>query len=1072
MNSGLEWLARNSVAANLLMLGIVLAGLMTIPRAMVEVFPETSADRISITVPYPGASPEEVEQSICVRIEEAIWDVDGIQEILSTASEGAGSVMVEVRTDASPREVLDDIKVRIDAIDTFPQEAEQPIVKEVVLRSPVIDVAIHGPADERSLKALAEQVRDELLSRPGITQAEVVNTRPYEIAIELSEEALRRYGLTFEEVATAVRRGSLDLPAGALRTRAGEILLRTAGQAYRGEEFASLVLRSEPDGTVLRVGDVAQVIDGFAETDQTSRFDGQPSAQVRVYRVGRQNALDVAAAVRDYVEEARPRMPEGIELTTWRDESIILAGRLELMIRNGLGGLALVTLVLALFLRFHLAFWVAIGISIAFLGGFAVTHQLGGSINMISLFALILVLGIVVDDAIVVAESVHDAQERGQPGVEGAVAGTRDVARPVVFAVLTTIAAFLPMAFLEGFTGRIWAIIPMVVVPTLVFSLVESLGILPAHLAHRSSLSARLAGWPPFCWWVRFQGFFGNGLVRFGRSVYAPFLRTCLAWRYTTLATSLAVLLITAGIVAGGHLRFVYFPVVEADNVVAHLELPLGTPVERTAEIVQDIERGIEELRAHIDRLDPPDERGSKLRHYFVALGSQPFRSDMQRNAVGIADSFVGGHLAEINLALAPSEERTISSPWVAQRWRELIGEVPGAVLFEIGSDLISAGKPVHVRLYAQRIDVLLDAAERLEAHLGTLPGVYEIASSWREGKQELHLELLPEGVAAGLTLADLATQTRHAFYGAEAQRIQRGRGELKVMVRYPEADRRSLDALDGLFVRTPAGEELPFRHVATARLERGYASLSRGNRMRTIDLTAEFDPVRGAAAGLTATQVRESLDGEWLPALAAEHPGLNWSFEGAQQEQMRTLGDLAYLYAFALFAIFALIAIPFRSYVQPLIVMLAIPFGCVGAVIGHLIMGYELSIISVLGLVALGGVVVNGSLVLVDYVNRHRDDGLPVLEATVEAGLARFRPILLTSMTTFAGLTPLMMERSVQAKFLIPMAVSLAYGVLFATVITLVLVPVVYVILEDLRRGWLWLYGTRDRAPEPVARA
>ena len=1065
MKGVLAWFANNRVAANLLMGSIAVIGLVALPSAMVEVFPEASADRVTVAVAYPGAAPEEVEASICVRIEEAIWDVDGIEEITSISGEGGGTVTVEVRTDASTRDVLDDVKARVDAIDAFPEEAERPVVQELILRRPVVDVALYGPADEVSLKHLAERVRDELAALEQISQVEVVGTRPYEIAIELREEDLRRNGLSIEEVVAAVRDSSLDLPAGALQTRSGEILLRTVSQAYTGADFGKLLLRTRPDGSRVLLEDVAQVVDGFAETDQSSRFDGHPSAQVRVYRVGRQNALEVAGAVRTWVAGARARLPEGIQVTTWRDESVILAGRLELMVRNGLGGLALVFIVLALFLRFRLAFWVSLGIPVSFLGGLAVMHHLGGSINLISLFALILVLGIVVDDAIVVGESVHREQEEGEPGLAGAVRGVYDVARPVVFAVLTTVAAFLPMAFLEGFVGRIWAIIPLVVVPVLVFSLIESLLILPAHLAHTPTWMERAVRIFPFSFWRRFQDVFAKGLVGFARRVYRPFLEFCLRWRYATLAMAVTTLLLTVGLVAGGRVRFVFQPAVEADNVVAQLELPLGTPLERTSEVVARVEAAVETLRAEIDALDPPDEEGSKLRHVFTSLGSQPFRVDQQRNASFLALDNGGAHLAEVNLELAPSERRDFASSWVATRWRELVGDIPGAVAFDVNSDLISAGKAVHVRLASNSLDELLSASDRVRAELAALPGTRAIQTSWRVGKQELRLELLPEGEAAGLRTIDLARAVRAAFYGAEAQRIQRGRDEVKVMVRYPRDERASLDALDNLRVRTPDGRELPFTAVARAELGRGFASIQRASRSRTVDVTAELDPEAAETAGIGPTDLRVALADRVLPALAADLPGLSYSFEGEQQEQARTLSQLATLYLLALFGIYALMAVPFRSYVQPLIVMLAVPFGAIGAILGHALMGYDFSIVSLLGLVALSGVVVNDSLVLVDYVNRHRGQGLSALEAAAEAGQLRFRPILLTSLTTFVGLTPLMLEKSLQAQFMIPMAISLAFGVLFATVISLVLVPAAYGVLADLGRAGNWLLGAAPRA-------
>jgi multidrug efflux pump subunit AcrB len=1051
MRGIIRWFAANSVAANLLMIVIVAVGALTIPRLKLEVFPEISAGIVNVSVPYPGASPAEVEESVVVRIEEAIADIEGIKEITSVAAEGAGNVTVEVENDVDVRQVLDDVKVRVDAINTFPAETERAIISEPVLRKPVINVAISGAADEWTLKRIAERVREELLALEEITQAEVVNTRAYEISVEVTEDALRRYGLDFDAVAGAVRRASINLPGGVVKAEGGQVILRTQTQAYTGEEFENLVLLTAPGGRRIRLGDVARVVDGFTDSDQSARFDGQPSVQVQVYRVGDQNALELSELVREYVEEAQLRMPPGIELAPWADESIILRDRLNLMLRNGGQGLALVFVVLAIFLKFRLAFWVSLGIPISFLGAIALQPALGSSINLISLFAFILVLGIVVDDAIIVGESAYRYQQRGRPGLAGAVEGAIAVGRPVMFAVTTTIVAFAPMASLPGIDGKFWVIIPAAVIPCLLFSLVESLLILPAHLSHESKFANWIGTIPPFSWWGKLQGAVANSLVWFAERVYQPILELLLRWRYATLGAGAAMLFVTVGAIGGGHLRFVFFPTVEADNVVAQVRMPVGTPVSETAEAIASIEAAIPELMAEFEPRNATGDPDDHLfRHWLTSIGGQPFKLDQEANGGVFGGSYDGSHLGEINIQLRPAEDRLTSSPEIANRWRELVGEVPGAVELDFVADLIAAGQPIHVRLIGRNLDVLQSMATEVKDHLAGYPGVYGIADTFQGGKRELQFDLTPFGESLGLSRLDVARQLRQGFYGEEAQRIQRGRDDVKVMVRYPEADRGSLYQLEEMRVRTPAGLSVPLAQVAVPSETVSFNTINRADRRRTVEITADFDTT---ASDNDAGDVREALETKFLPDLVARHPGTSFEFVGEQKRQRDTLQELGRLYMLALLGIFALMAIPFRSYLQPLIVMSAIPFGLVGAIGGHILTGNDFSILSVLGIVALGGVVVNDSLVLVDYVNRARSEGRSALDAAVHAGGARFRAILLTSLTTFAGLTPLMLEKSVQAQFLVPMAVSLAFGVLFATFITLVLVPCLYLGLEDVRK-------------------
>ncbi len=1055
MKGLISWFAHNGVAANLLLIVIVVVGAVTIPGLKKEIFPEYAIDMVTVSVDFRGGTPEEVEESVCIRIEEAIQDLDGIKKISSSAAEGGGTVTVEVVPGYDSRKLLDDIKSRVDSIDTFPDETEKPVVQEVLNRRQVINVSLSGNADEKALKRLGERVRDEIMDLEGITHADLENARDYEISIEVSEDALRRHNLTFDFIAQAVRRFSLDLPGGSLKTESGEILLRTKGQAYVGSEFERLPLLTKPDGTKLYLSDVARVVDGFTDTDEWAFFNGKPSVMVRVFRVGDQNAITVASIVRDYVEEARLRMPEGIAMEVWKDDSAFLRGRMDLLLRNAASGLVLVFLVLALFLRMRLAFWVTLGIPVSFLGTLALMPLLGTSISMISLFAFILVLGIVVDDAIVVGESIFTQQKAGEQGIQGAISGTRRVGIPVIFGVLTTVAAFSPMMFLPGYMGKIWRVIPLAVIPTLLFSLIESQLVLPHHLSgrHKEWDNNRGRNLLVRCW-NGFFNFFEHGLEWFIRHVYQPLLTRALDWRYVTVAIAVASLLLTAGLVQGGFLEFTFFPQVEADFVVATVTLPQETPVGVTESAVKKMEAAAVQLQREIEAAS-----GEKVfRHFLATVGNQPLTTERRQNAGARGSGGLGSHVGEVGLELTPSENRSTPSGELANRWRELTGPIPGAVELKFTSDLLSGGADIDFQLRGLNTDAVRQAAEKLRAKLSQYPGVYDIADSFRGGKPEIKLALTSQGEALGLSLQDLARQVRQGFYGEEAQRIQRGRDDVRVMVRYPRGERSSIADLQSMRVRTPGGGEVPFSTVAQVSYGRGFANIRRVDRQRVINVTAEVDAALNNENTVTEDVRKTFLD----PLLASEYPGVSYTMEGQQREQMELLGELAKGFAVALFVIYVLMAIPFRSYIQPLIVMTAVPFGLVGAVWGHAVTGYELSIMSLLGVVALTGIVVNDSLVLVSYINTRREEGIPPAEAVRQAGPVRFRAILLTSLTTAAGITPLMLEKSVQAQFLIPMAVALAFGVLFATLISLLLVPASYLIVEDIQLPLRWLYGRR----------
>lgn len=1043
MNGVLEWFARNRVAANLLMLMIALAGLLAVTNGVRrEVFPIVSLDMISVRVPYPGATPQEVEDGILLPAEEAIADLDGIDELNATAAEGAGTLIVKVRTDANARELMNDVKSRIDGVTTFPKDAEEPIIEELTLRMLVITVALSSEtADEPTLRLLAEEVREELLALPGITQVKLGGSRPYEIGIHVSENDLRRHGITFDDVAQAVRASSLNLPAGSIRAHSGDIRIRTESQAYRQKDFENLVLLTAADGTRVRLKDVADVVDGFEEDERWARFDNRAAVTLSVQATTQENAPDVAATVQSFIEERRASLPAGVHLDTWMDVSKVYSDRESLMIRNGLTGLVLVGICLGLFLDLRLAFWVALGLALSFIGTFVVLWFAGISINMISMAAFILVLGILVDDGIVVSESVHQKQSEGLRGEEGSVAGVKAVATPVIFSVLTTVIAFLPMFGISGVEGKIWGIIPTVIVSCLLLSLFESLIVLPAHLSHETMPWYLFPFWPLFWAFERIQRVVDRLLQAFIRRVYRPLLDLAIRWRYMTVAVFVGLLILTVGLVMGGRVKVAFFPRMPGDVVVATLELPHGTPADTTRKILQRIEQAALQLR---EEVDGGGTEPKVFKHLCVAMGSQPMKTARDPGALDIGTG--GPHLAEAAIEFQNLQERGLSSETLADRWRELVGIVPGVRQLTFDANDGEHAKDIHIRLTSKNLDDIAAAVKELKDELHAFAGVYEIADTLGTHQNEITLEMLPGSEPLGLRVQDLARQVRQAFYGEEAQRIQRGRDDIRVMVRYPEDQRRSIADLQNMRIRTPAGDEVPLGEVARVNFGQGLASIGRCDRKRIADVTALLN--RDIVSN--PEEIMAALEAGPLASLPKRFPGLTWSRGGGMEDQQRVINELAIGFAIALFGMYALMAIAFKSYIQPVIIAIAIPFGFVGAVGGHILLGETFSIISFLGLVALAGVVVNDSIVLVDAVNRNVREGMKTGQAVRLSCRSRFRPILLTSVTTFLGLMPLISETSFQAKFIIPMAVALAFGVAFATCITLSLVPAVYMIVED----------------------
>jgi len=1075
MEGLVNWFCRNHVAANFLMALVVVLGLMTWPKVKKEIFPETSLDMVLISVPYPTASPDEVETGVIIPIEEAIQDVDGIDMMRSVASQNLGTVSVEVETGFEVRNVMDDVKTRVDAIQNLAENAEEPVLEELLLRAQVMSIAVSADTDEKTLRGITERIRTKLLAYRGgatqITQATLAGVRDYEISIEVSEETLRQYGIAFDQVASAVRRSSLDLPGGSVRTRSGEVLIRAASRRYTAREFASIPVVTRGDGSEVRLGDIASILDAFEEDPLESRFDGTPAMLINVFRVGNEDTLEIAETVRTFVNEALPQvLPEGVTVRIWRDESVYLDGRLNLLAKNGLVGLFLVLVVLALFLRPSLAFLVTLGIPVSFAGAIWMMPYTGISINMISLFAFILVLGIVVDDAIVVGENVYRHLRTGEDPRIAAPRGAHEVGVVVIFGVLTTAVAFTPMLGLSGTSGKIWPNIPLIVIPTLLFSLVQSKLILPAHLALLPRIDPDRKRSPL----GSFQQLFARGLEGFVERFYNPLLHVALRSRYLVLLTFVMLFFVTVTVVASGWIRFQFFPEVEADIATAKLKLSEGVSYEETARAIAHIEEQAFELNRRFQ-----DRDGNPIIvHMLASVGTQPFQ-------VGFANGGAsprGTNIGEVTLELQPAGNRDVMGDELVSTWRELVGDIPGTVELLFSTEAAASGNAIDLEIIGDDIAMLDAATEDIKRTLAGFDGVIDITDSNIDGKRELTLELKPVAETLGLRIEDVARQVRQGFYGDEIQRLQRGKNEVKVFVRYPRDERASIADLQSMKIRLADGSEVPFSEVATATFDRAESSIQRTDQQRAIRITADVDKAKGAnanevVAALTQTAEPDGYIARWvlstanfirehrgleplpprtpgaLATLSSNYPGVRYAFQGEQKDQAQSIAEMGQKFIVALLGMYVLMAIPLRSYLQPLIVMSVIPFGLVGAVAGHFLMGFSLSIMSMCGIIALAGVVVNDSLVLVDYVNRHRDDGHGIVDAARHAGAARFRPILLTSLTTFAGLTPMLLETDLQAQFLIPMAVSLSFGIIFATMITLILVPCIYLILEDIAR-------------------
>lgn len=1046
----ISWFARNNVAANLLMFAVIVAGGWTLwsEKIPLEVFPEVPSRIVNISVPYPASDPEEVEEMIVIKIEEAISTVAGIKNINSLASSSGASINVEVEEGRDPRQVLEDIKIRTDAIPEFPEESEKPVIQVEDERRSVITVAIAADMGERDLRRLGEQVRDELAAQPGISYVSLSGSRPLEIAIEVSEETLRKYGLTLESISSAIRNAALDLPAGVVRTESGDVSIRTKGRAYTGEDYANVVVLTQPDGTKLTLGEISKIEDGFNENLLYARLNGKRCVVVNVMREGNQNAITIAENVKKYIDEARHRMPDGVHIEFWNDRAKIVKGRIDLLLDNARSSLILVLLCIGLFLRLESVFWIIVGLPVSFLGAFALMPYFDITINISTLFGFILVLGIVVDDAIVTSEHVDTLRRQGMPPLQAAIDGTRRMAVPITFGVLTTVMAFMPMVFEASDMGRMFKPIALVFIMVMLIALLETKLILPAHLAHPIRPLEKVGHiLDPLHRWA------DRGLFAFVNRVYRPSLRFCLEHRYVVLALSFGSLAILYALYDSGRIQSMRFPRIASERIEARLTMLEGTPFEVTDAHIARIYEMAEQMRK--DYVGPDGK--SVIRHIIATTGTTRLTSS----------SSSGGqaHIGEVNIETYGPEERSIAVNTVdmANDWRKRIGTIVGAEEVSFRSEIFRAGDPIDIQLTGTNPAELLELSTKIKAQLAKYPGLFDISDSLDTGRNEIQLRLKPEARQFGITVSDLARQVRQAFYGAEVQRIQRGRNEVKVMLRYPRDERRSLSTLETMRVRTAEGLEIPFTRVAEMKVGKSFSAIRRMNRQRALNITADADKKSVDVVALRQDITRH------MDEFMRGHPQVKWSFEGEARAERESNASTLFMIAIILFGLYALTAIPFKSYFMPLVVLVVIPFGVVGAVLGHVFHNLPISIMSMLGMLAVSGVVVNDTLVLVDEINHRRQtDG--VLSAVREGGAARFRAIFLTQITTFFGLVPLIFDgtwiakiapfffsqgaQSTHAQFLTPVSVGMGYGSLFATIICLYLVPMCYMALDDLKQA------------------
>lgn len=1026
----IAYMTKNAVAANLLMLLFLVGGLIFASQVKQEVFPEFTLDFVTINMPYPGATPKQVEQGIILAIEEEVRSLEETKQVTSIANEGMATIIVELLSSADKGKTLQDIKSRIDAIRSFPQDAESPIVSLAQTRRQVISLMLSGDTELVSLQNYAEKIRDDLLDLPQISYAEIKHTKAKEIEVAVNQASLLAHGLTLQEIANQIKIESSDSPGGIIKDASGEILVKNDSRKIHSQDFQQLPILVRKNGEKVQLKDIADVSEVLEDEPLISLYNGKPAVRVDIYRVGKQTPIEIASAVKDYAKKLSLNLPKGIEIDTFNDSSQIFEERIDLLMRNAALGLILVLILLGLFLDGRLAFWVTLGIPISIMGSFLFIPLTGASINMISLFAFIVTLGIVVDDAVVVGEVIYQKREQGLSRIDAAIAGAKEISMPVVFAVLTNIAAFSPLLFVPGVSGKFFMQIPAVVIAVFAVSLLESLFVLPSHLAHGKSKASSSFS-------IRKKT--NAALRKLIEKSYLPSLRASLHYKYLTVIVGICSLVIAFTFIITGYLPFSYLPKIDSDIINVQVTLPLGVPLEETEKVADKI---LATAREIINEQNPKDI----IKGSYTLIGRPgeggggPFSGDMSASK--------GSHLLSVQMWLKPSDQRNITGLEFADLWRERLGPLSNveSITFDATTGA-SGGAAIAVNLAHKDPIVLEQATLELSQYLNVFEGIRDIDSGVSKGKNQLNFIPTEEAKALGFSSKSLGQQIRHLFYGAEALRIQRDREEVKVLVRLPQKQRTSLQSLHELILIAPDKTEIPLSYATHVEQSRSNKSLLRLNGKNILRLTADLDDKKN-----NATKITQELFDQYLPKLKDKYPGLSYEKDGQQKEQSESISALKLGFIFTVFLLYSLLAIPFKSYYQPLIVLVSIPFGIVGAILGHLLLGYSLSIISLFGIIALSGVVINDSMVLVVTANRMRfEEGLDVVDAIIKAADQRFRPILLTSLTTFFGLAPMIFETSMQARFLIPMAISIGFGILFATFIILILVPSLYLIAENM---------------------
>ncbi|WP_149304084.1 efflux RND transporter permease subunit [Pareuzebyella sediminis] len=1016
----IAYMAKNSIATNLLMLILLGGGLFTMYTIQKEVFPEFQLDFVDVSVAYPGASPAEVEQGVLQPVEEAVRGVQGIKEIVSEAREGSGEISIELIAGSERMKAFQDIDQAINRIRTFPDDIERPEVRLQSRQRDVLQIGLYGDADVWTLRQLAERLRTILLSNPAITQVELGNVPDYETRIEIPRSNLQKYNLTLGQVANIIRQSSNDVPAGAVQTQSGEILLRMQERKQWAEEYGNITIVSSEAGAKVALKDIAEITDGFEEVGFHGQFNQSNYVELRIFRIGDQSPLEIADAVENILDNFQ--LPPGIKYRTDSNRAEDYQQRLSLLTENGVLAILIVLLILTLFLEYRLAFWVMMGMTVSFVGGMILLPLIGISVNMISMFGFLVVLGIVVDDAIVVGENVYEYRQKGLSPMQAAIAGTKDVSLPVTFSIVTTIIAFVPLLFMPGETGKFWKPLPAVVIVILSVSLLEALFILPSHLGHlkkkknKNKWVLKLEGW---------QRAFAQSFDGFIENTYRPFLDLCLRFRYITLSIAVALLLMVGGYGLSGHMGLIMMPEVAADEIEAGVRLPVGTTPDQAAKVAHDISEATQRMFEE---------------------------HNLYEVAEGIKTNVRGQSFIDVEIVMLPPDQRDITAAAVIALWRDNIGDIEGVdqITFEAERGPGGARQAISIDLSHSDINVLERASAAFVERMKAFSNTRDVTDNYNKGKMQFDFKLLPQGRNLGLTSDDVGRQVRDAFFGALALRQLRGMNEIEVRVKLPREERKNIKNLENFLIQTPNGTEVPLLDVVEVEQREAFTSINRRDGRRVVNVGMDVEPANSVG------RVIASVQEETLPQLRADFPGITWSFEGSQADMRESTNTLKAGFAIAMLLIYALLAIAFSSYIQPLIVMTAIPFGIVGAVIGHILLGYDLSLVSLMGVIALSGVVVNDSLIMIDYANKRRQKGEAIYASIHEAGLRRFRPIILTTMTTFGGLAPIILETSSQAFYLIPMAISLGFGIVFATTIILVIVPCLYLILEDIRLYFL----------------